>query len=74
MPQIFIKTQPSTSSSDLCYNVEDREAFIQAHAGQVYWYYFPEEDEWHRGPALKIAEAAQALAGQETSDDDEDRL
>lgn len=75
MPQIFVKTQPSTSSSDLRYEVDDREQFVKDHAAQIYWYFFPEDDDWHRGPAFKLAKEAQAIAEQESSDpDDEDRL
>lgn len=78
MPQITVKTNPSSSSADQTFEVgttEDRDEFIKFYASQIFWYTFPEDDDWHRGPAFKIAEEAQALAVQaESSDDDEDRL
>jgi hypothetical protein len=57
-----------------CETREIRQAFIDANPSEIYWYYFPEEDDgWVKGPAWKIAATADALARQEepTEDDDE---
>lgn len=75
MPQIFIKTSPSSSSPGQGYDTPDRDEFISMNGPWIFWYYFPEEEDWHRGPAFKIAEEAQQLADQAapSDPDDEDR-
>ena len=77
--QLQWRIDPSELSTVYGWTFESREAraeFIAKHPEDIYWYYLPEEDDgWIRGPAWKIAAAAEVLSRQEEPSDvdDDDR-
>jgi hypothetical protein len=48
MPQLFVNVTPeATKTSQRAYNFETREqrqAFIDQHPAEIWWYYFPDDD------------------------------
>jgi hypothetical protein len=74
--QLQWRVDPSELSTVYGWTFESKDArgeFIEKHPADIFWCYFPEEDDgWVKGPAWKIAAAEAAVARQDQPSDLDD--
>lgn len=75
MPQIVytLSTDPLAAEWRRDFETtEQRDEFVGEHTPPIWWYYFPEDDDWRRGPAWHPPKPDKVEATSEL-DEDNDR-